>query len=251
MSRDARSGHWSRADASNQFAQELFAGLPRHYDVLGYLLSFGQDRRWRRAMLGALDLEPGDVVLDVATGTGGVALDLRRATGARVIGVDLSEPMLARASERLARERVDGITLVRGRAESLPFRDGAFDALSVTYLLRYVDDPGATLRELARVLKDGGVMTSMEFFVPPKRRWRALWWCYTRSLLPLAGLLTGGAAWRRAGSFLGPSISSFYRRHPLDNVVAMWHDAGLTRVRTRILSLGGGVVITAIKDAGA
>ncbi len=226
----------------NRFATELFDGLPARYDRLGWLLSFGQDRRWRSAMVERIRAAPGDVVLDVATGTAGVALELRAATGADVVGLDLTGRMLDIAQMKLNGLGETGVHLVQGRAESLPFPDEAFDAVTFTYLLRYVDDPAATLGELARVLRSGGVLANLEFYVPPSTFWRALWWLYTRAVLPVAGGLTGGREWYEVGRFLGPNISAHYRRYPLATTTGMWRAAGLTEVGVRVMSVGGGVV---------
>ena len=103
--------------------------------------------------------------------------------------------------------------LTAGRAEQLPFPDDTFDALTFTYLLRYVADPAATLRELARVLKPGAPMASLEFLVPRNAFWRGWWWLYTRLVLPVAGAV-GGRDWITVGRFLGPNISGHYRRYP-------------------------------------
>jgi demethylmenaquinone methyltransferase/2-methoxy-6-polyprenyl-1,4-benzoquinol methylase len=118
-----------------------------------------------------------------------------------------------------------------------------FDVVTFIYLLRYVDDPATTIAELARVLRPGGTMASLEFHVPRRAGWRALWFAYTRLVLPAAGYLTGGASWARVGSFLGPSISEHYRRHPLAQTTQAWRDAGLVDVGAHLLSLGGGVVM--------
>jgi demethylmenaquinone methyltransferase/2-methoxy-6-polyprenyl-1,4-benzoquinol methylase len=136
----------------------------------------------------------------------------------------------------------DRIELVEGRAESLPFEDASFDALTFTYLLRYVDDPEATLRELARVVRPGGTIASLEFGVPPRLLPRAAWELYVRVGLPLAGRAVS-PGWHEVGRFLGPSIRSFYERLPLDRLLGLWADAGIEDVRARRLSLGGGIVI--------
>jgi demethylmenaquinone methyltransferase / 2-methoxy-6-polyprenyl-1,4-benzoquinol methylase len=230
----------------NAFARELFGGLPRRYDRLEEVLSFGQNRRWRTAMVDAVTASriPLRDVLDVATGTAGVATQLTARTSARVTGVDLTEQMLAVGRERLAARGLgDRVRLVCGRAEELPFPDAIFDALTFTYLLRYVADPAATLRELARVVRPGGVVSGLEFHVPPPPVWRPLWRLYTRLVLPLGGQLGGGRAWADVGRFLGPSIEEHYRRHPLEEHVRMWQDAGLVDVHTRTMSLGGGLVM--------
>jgi demethylmenaquinone methyltransferase/2-methoxy-6-polyprenyl-1,4-benzoquinol methylase len=227
----------------NRFAQHLFAPLPQRYDRLAEVLSFGQNGRWRRAMIRRIAPAHGDAVLDVASGTAGVALQIARA-GASVVGVDLTEQMLRQGQRNVGSSVVsDHIRLVAGRAEQLPFADASFDALTFTYLLRYVLDPEATLRELARVVRPGGRIASLEFMVPPSRFWRAWWWLYTRLLLPAGGLLTGGKEWFAVGRFLGPSISGHYRRYPVPWTVEAWRRAGFTDVGVRIMSLGGGLVM--------
>lgn len=229
----------------NGFARELFDGLPRRYDRLAELLSMGQNGRWRRAMVNAVAPSAPGLVLDVATGPGGVALQLAARTSARVVGIDLTPEMLQAGRANVARAPQAGrIGLLVGRAEELPFDDATFDALTFTYLLRYVADPAATLRELSRVVRPGGVVASLEFHVPPARPWHTAWFLYTRTLLPAAGWLTGGREWFEVGRFLGPSISEHYRRYPLSWHVAAWQDAGIDDVRVRLMSLGGGLVMS-------
>jgi demethylmenaquinone methyltransferase / 2-methoxy-6-polyprenyl-1,4-benzoquinol methylase len=227
----------------NDFARDLFDGLPRHYDALEELLSFGQNHRWRTAIVGAVAEGRPASVLDVATGTAGVALMLARRTQAEIVGVDLTEEMLRRGGSRVREADVDNVRLAVARAEQLPFPDASFDALTFTYLLRYVADPAATLRELARVVRPGGTIASLEFAVPPRPVWLPAWRLYTRIVLPAAGFLTGGREWAHVGRFLGPSIEDHYRRYPVEEHVAMWHEAGLEDVRTRTMSLGGGLVM--------
>jgi demethylmenaquinone methyltransferase/2-methoxy-6-polyprenyl-1,4-benzoquinol methylase len=237
------------ADGRNRFAQGLFTPLPGRYDRLAEVLSMGQNGRWRRAMVdriaGPWASGPDQaVVLDVASGTAGVALQLAARTGARVVGVDLTEPMLREGQARVAAAGMEPrISLVTGRAEQLPFPDASFDALTFTYLLRYVEDPQATLTELARVVKPGGTVASLEFCVPPGPLWRAAWEVYTRAILPAGGLLLGGEPWLRVGRFLGPNITGHYRRYPVPWTVQAWQRAGFTAVGTRLMSLGGGLVM--------
>ena len=233
-------------DDPNRFARDLFDGLPARYDRLAELLSFGQNGRWRAEMVSHVaPVVPADgVILDVASGTAGVALQLAARTGARVAGADLTGPMLREGLRRVTGAGLrDRIALVNGRAEQLPFPDSSFDALTFTYLLRYVRDPQATLAEMARVLKPGGVMASLEFAVPAGRVWHPAWQAYTRTVLPAGGLLLGGREWFRVGRFLGPNITAHYRRYPVGWTVEAWQKAGLTDVGTRVMSLGGGLVM--------
>ena len=226
------------------FARALFAGLPARYDRLAAVLTLGQDRRWRREMIDHVAMTHPGTVLDVATGPAGVALELANRTEARITGIDLSEDMLGRGRRNVAAAGRDGrIGLVVGQGERLPFPAAAFDALTFTYLLRYVADPAATITELSRVVRPGGAMASLEFAVPPTRFWRGWWWLYTRAVLPLAGAALGGRAWFDVGRFLGPNISEHYRRYPVAATVAAWEAAGLTDVSVRRMSLGGGLVM--------
>jgi demethylmenaquinone methyltransferase / 2-methoxy-6-polyprenyl-1,4-benzoquinol methylase len=232
------------ADARKEQALRLFAGLPRRYDAAGAILSFGQDPRWRRAMVSRVDAGPHDRVLDVATGTGMVAAALVRRYGCRVVGLDQSPEMLGGAAAKLRADPdlAERIELVRGQAESLPFEDREFDHLTFTYLLRYVADPAATLGELARVVKPGGRIASLEFMLPPNPVARALWRVYARFGLPALGRLIS-RDWYEVGRFLEPSISDLYRRLPLERQLELWRAAGIESVQAKVMSLGGGVVI--------
>ncbi len=233
------------AGGRNRFAQELFTPLPGRYDRLAEVLSFGQNARWRRTMIDRVVPRAPARVLDVATGTAGVALQLATRTPAGVIGVDLTPAMLKTGRRRiLAHGAWDRVQLVAGRGEQLPFPDAAFDALTFTYLLRYVDDPQATLRELARVVRPGGTAASLEFMVPPRRFWRAWWWLYTRLVLPVGGLVAGGRAWFEVGRFLGPNISAHYQQFPVAWTVEAWRTAGFDDIQVRLMSLGGGLVMS-------
>jgi demethylmenaquinone methyltransferase/2-methoxy-6-polyprenyl-1,4-benzoquinol methylase len=221
-------------------ARDLFAGLPSAYDRAGALLSFGQDPRWRRTMVDALRVTPSDRVLDVAAGTGLVTAALRQTYDCDVVALDQSPEMLARAEERF---RYDTrVRVVLGEAEWLPFADGEFDALTFTYLLRYVDDVPATLRELMRVVRPGGRVASLEFGVPSSPVWRAGWWGVTRTVLPVAGCLIS-RDWWDVGRFLGPNIEEFARTWPPERLAEAWIDAGMARVAVRRMSFGSGVVM--------
>jgi demethylmenaquinone methyltransferase / 2-methoxy-6-polyprenyl-1,4-benzoquinol methylase len=235
----------------NRFAQELFTDLPTRYDRLAEVLSMGQNGRWRRAMVDRIVPSSPAKVLDVASGTAGVALQLASRTTADVFGVDLTIGMLAQGRRNVAQAGMAArVQLVAGRAEQLPFPDQTFDALTFTYLLRYVEDPQATLRELARVVKPGGAVASLEFFLPPNRFWRVMWWFYTRLLLPAGGWLTGGREWLTVGRFLGPNISGHYKKFPLAWTEEAWRTAGFENVGVRIMSLGGGLVMWGTRSGG-
>ena len=195
--------------SGNQVAREVFAGLPPRYDRLAWLLSFGQDRRWRRAVVERVAAGRPRLVLDVATGPAGVALAVARRTGATVVGVDLDEPMLRRGAANVrAAGRSAEVLLVAGRAERLPFPDGAFDAVSFSYLLRYVDDPAAgvaragALRAAGRDAGEPGVLRAAG-----RRLARRL------AVLRVRGAAAGRWAGRRPGVVAGGPVP--VREHPV------------------------------------
>ena len=235
------------ASAKTRHARSLFAGIAPQYERMGALLSFGQDARWRRTMVSKVNAIPGSWVLDVAAGTGLVSRELAARKRVHVASLDPSEEMLRSGSGPARMAGLGGqIHPVLGRAETLPFQDETFDSVTFTYLLRYVDDPEATMRELARVLRPGGTLACLEFFVPRSPIWYPLWLLYTRGVMPVAGAAVS-AAWGHTGSFLGRSISRFYATYPLPEQIRWWQAAGLRHVRSREMSLGGGIVIWAVK----
>jgi demethylmenaquinone methyltransferase / 2-methoxy-6-polyprenyl-1,4-benzoquinol methylase len=242
----------------NSFAQRLFTPLPARYDRLAELLSFRQNGRWRQAMIDHLDSAngqsaagTGQVVLDVAAGTAGISLQLASRLGGRVVGLDLTEQMLRQGQRNVAAAgAADQVVLLAGRAERLPFADATFDALTFSYLLRYVADPQATLSELARVVRPGGRIASLEFAVPSSPFWRACWTAYTATLLPLAGLVTGGPQWWQVGRFLGPNIRQHYRAYPVGWTVDAWQRAGIGDVGWSAMSLGGGLIMWGTRAGG-
>jgi demethylmenaquinone methyltransferase / 2-methoxy-6-polyprenyl-1,4-benzoquinol methylase len=223
----------------NARARSLFDGVADSYERPAELLSLGQYHRWRRCAVRNLAVTEGAIVLDVATGTGLVARALVRDRGVRVVGLDLTPAMLRRAPG-------PAIALVGGRAEQLPFPDSCFDGVVFTYLLRYVDDPAATVAELARVLRPGGSMASVEFGLPRSGILRACWKIYALWIFPRIAALFG-RGWRAVAQFLGPSIVEFNQRWSLAAVEDLWRRAGMERVTTRTLTLGAGVVTFGVK----
>ncbi|HSI96999.1 MAG TPA: class I SAM-dependent methyltransferase [Gaiellaceae bacterium] len=226
--------------ARTAHARALFAPLGPSYDRVGAVLSLGQDPLWRRFLVSRLPSDHAHV-LDVATGTGLVATELLR-RGFRVTGLDQSAEMLEVARRRFGKR----IELVEASAEALPFTESSFDHLTFTYLLRYVDDPRATLAELTRVVRPGGVVASLEFGVPGGPA-RPLWDAYVGAVLPVAGAVLR-SGWPDVGRFLGRSIRAFWAEYPLERQLDLWRSAGIRGVEVRRLSLGGGVVMWGTKS---
>ena len=166
-------------------AARLFAPIAPTYERYARLLSFGQDGRWRRFLVDRVAPAPADTVLDVACGTGSIAAELVRRADCSVVGLDRSEEMLAEARRSLAAAGLAGrVRLEQGDAQQLPFADASFDHLTGGYLLRYVDDPTATIAGLARVVRPGGRMALLDFGVPPGPAAHALWRLYVGVGLP-------------------------------------------------------------------
>jgi len=232
-----------RSTEPGALALRLFAPIAKSYDRYATLLSFGQDPRWRRFLVDRIEAGPNDAVLDVACGTGAISLALARSYGCSVLGLDQSAEMLAEGRRRVAAAGLENrVRLEQGNAETLAFPDGAFDALTSGYLLRYVEDPAATLAELARVVRPGGRMAILDFGVPGNPVARAAWRLYVGVGLPTLGALVS-PGWREVGRVLRDSIPSFYARYPLERQLADWRAAGIDDVQARPLSLGGGLVI--------
>ena len=231
----------------NRFAGRLFAPIAQQYDRMGVVLSLGQDPRWRRFLVSKTNAIPGSWVLDVAAGTQLVSRELAASRNVHVVAVDQSEQMLLAGREPTRIAGLDRLIVpILARAEQLPLKDGSFDAVTFTYLLRYVDDPAATVAELARVLRPGGSIAMLEFSVPPDPRLRAGWLAYTRAITPLVGAAVS-PAWARTARFLGSSISRFDRDHPLDEWVSWFQRAGIAHVRTRSFLFGTAIVLWGVK----
>ena len=232
----------------NRLARRLFDSIANNYEGPARAFSLFQYDRWRRLLVSRLDLTESSAVLDVSTGTGLVAMDIARAVGCPVVGLDLSARMLRRGRQNLnASPLGQTVSLVQGTAEALPFPDDRFDAVVFTFLLRYVEDRQAVLDELARVLKPGGQMASLEFYIPRGPVLYPLWLLHTRVAMPLGTKLIS-PGWGDVGSFLGRSISTFYRENTLEDLTRMWTRVGIVGVNTEVLSLGGAVVTWGRKE---
>ena len=227
---------------SNDIARPLFSGVASSYEWASQLLSYGQYRRWHRSLVEQLTLPAPALVLDMATGTGAVAFRIARRPTVRVIAADITRPMLLQAQARATRDgQPPAIDIVECTAEAIPFPDAVFDAVIFTYLLRYVSDVPAALRELTRVVRPGGMMLSLDFAVP-RGLFYPLWRLHTDLVLRLGGALIS-PGWRRAGAFLGTSIRDFYRRWPEERILQLWRECGFPDAQARRLSLGGAVIM--------
>jgi len=223
-------------------AQDLFDGIAPSYDTWAQVLTFFQYLRWRRFLVSRMALRQGNLVLDVCTGTAGVALEIADHHNGRIVGLDVSHLMLEAGLRAVEKKSLDGrVQLIQGRAEHLPFPDETFDAVVFTYLLRYVQDPDATIRELSRVLKPGGELLSLEFGIPETSWIKALWLIYNKVVMPVMTIPIS-RGWHRVGCFLGPNISEFCKRCPVDRIAAIWRENGFPVVEIKHL-LGGAAIV--------
>jgi len=204
----------------------MFDGVARRYDRTNTVLSFGQDRLWRRAIRRALELRPGERILDLAAGTGVSTEQL----GDRAVGVDISLGML-----RAGAARRPSVTLLAGDALALPFRDGVFDAVTIAFGLRNVHDTGAALREMARVTRPGGRLVVCEFSRPSSAPFRAVYLEYLMRALPVVARRV--ASNPEAYVYLAESIRAWPDQAGLGTRMA---ESGWTHVAWR--NLTGGVV---------
>jgi demethylmenaquinone methyltransferase/2-methoxy-6-polyprenyl-1,4-benzoquinol methylase len=233
--------------AINDTARALFAPLGGDYDRWAAILSFAQDPRWRRHLIRHVPVTSDARVLDVATGTGAIARGLVRRYGCTVVGIDQSPQMLDGARERITRAGLAGrIELSLGSAEEIDFEDGSFDALTTGYLLRYLDDPQATMPRLLRLLRPGAPFALLDFGVPPNVAARAAWHLYTGLVLPVVGRLVS-PGWAEVGRYLRPSIRTFGAEYPPERLRAMLTGAGGGDVHVQRLSLGGGIVAWGVR----
>lgn len=212
----------------------MFGEIAPAYDSLNHLLSGRLDRRWRKLAARAATnrLNPCARLLDLAAGTGDLAAELAGAVpGARVYGADFTRPMLARAAKKFGRERHEWI---EADAMAMPFPDGFFDALTIAFGLRNMDDRPAALAEMSRVVRPGGRVAILEFGRPRNRLWRSLFEFYSFQIMPRIGRLISGSM---AYFYLARSIRRFWSEAELTNRMRA---AGLVDIR--VTPLLGGIV---------
>lgn len=220
----------TRADLDKKRAEvsAMFDGVAPRYDLLNAVLSLGQERRWRQHTLAALDLRPGERVLDLAAGTGTSSVPYEQA-GATVFPTDYSMGML-----QVGKRRQPQLTFVRGDALALPYADDSFDAVTISYGLRNVEDTAGALREMLRVTRPGGRLVVAEFSTPTHPWFRFI---YTRGalrLVPLAARISSNPA---AYGYLAESILAWPDQEGLATLIA---EAGWRDVEHR--NLTGGIV---------
>lgn len=219
-----------------RFVHTLFSQVAPTYDLLNRTLSMGQDRMWRRVAARETALRPGDSALDVATGTGDLARELLRYTGAqgRIVGLDFCLPMLE-IGRRHNRRLHAPIEMVEGDAMDLPFHKDTFNAATIAFGTRNVMDLERCFREMARVVRPGGRVVCLELARPLWPPFRSLYLAYFNRMLPSLARLVHPR--KRNYAYLPASLAAFVDREELSTIM---RDAGLTAIR--IVNLTGGIV---------
>jgi demethylmenaquinone methyltransferase / 2-methoxy-6-polyprenyl-1,4-benzoquinol methylase len=222
------------AAARSARIQLMFSRIAVRYDLMNRLMTGGQDEAWRRLAAAKLDLSADTWCLDLATGTGDLALAVRRAyPSARVVGLDFAPAMLQLAQQKLHACGEQGVVLARGDALALPFADAQFDGLVNGFLLRNVVDLPRTLAEMRRVVKPGGRVVSLEITRPQTPVFRQLFQLYFYRLVPLIGGIIAGDL--QAYTYLPNSLTNFPDAQSLKGLMLQ---AGYRSVDVRLLSLG-------------
>jgi len=220
----------------------MFDRIAGRYRLMNTLMTFGRDRAWRRAVVRAAALPPGGRLLDLASGTGDIALEaLRQQPGARVTAADFSLGMM-----RVGRQRPGGgrILWCAADALALPFADAAFDAVTSGYLLRNVADRVGAFREQLRVVKPGGRVVCLDTSPPPASPWRPLLRLYLRRVIPALGRMVAGD--REAYAYLSASTEGF--KEP-EELAAIMRQAGLTEVGYQRFMAGTIAVHSGVRPA--
>jgi demethylmenaquinone methyltransferase/2-methoxy-6-polyprenyl-1,4-benzoquinol methylase len=222
-------------EAKARYVSGMFSRIARRYDLMNAIMSFGQDAMWRRVTVRAANPLPGNLALDVATGTGRIAQELAR-KGARAIGVDFTIAMMERGRDSGV-GAVEEVYFAGADALALPFADDTFDSVTTGFAMRNVTDIEAAFREMCRVVRPGGRVVCLEVGRPEWAPARVFHGLYTRRVVPLLGKLIAGDS--DAYTYLPSSMGRF---PPPEELAAIMRSAGLRNVRWKQLTMGAAAV---------
>lgn len=226
-----------------QQVEKMFDTISNNYDGLNRVISFGIDVKWRKKVVALVDEKNPQQVLDIATGTGDLAINLAKTGANRIIGLDLSEGMLAVGRKKVAKEQLSHlIELVQGDSEALPFENNTFDAITVAFGVRNFENLDKGLSEIYRVLKPGGIFVILETSVPTKFPFKQGYNFYTKNLLPLIGKLFSKD--EDAYSYLSESAAAFPYGERFNNIL---RKVGFTKVEDEPQTLGVATIYSASK----
>jgi demethylmenaquinone methyltransferase/2-methoxy-6-polyprenyl-1,4-benzoquinol methylase len=225
------------------YVREMFASIAPRYDLLNDILSFQRHRRWRRKAVELAGLRSGDTALDVCTGTGDFALDLKQVTGKNglVIGADFCRPMLIHGASKMLSCKQGDIPLLMADALQLPFQSNSFDTVTVGFGIRNVVNTKQAFLEMTRVAKPSGRVICLEFSSPQHWFWRPIVLFYQMRILPLIG---GMLSRKEAYHYLPNSIEAFHSREDLAKIM---QEAGLINISITDMNFGSVCIHMGIK----
>ena len=198
--------------------EQMFDTISTNYDGLNRVISFGIDVKWRKKVVRMVSATNPESVLDIATGTGDLAISLAKTGAKKIVGLDLSEGMLAVGRKKIQEENLNvKIEMIQGDSEALPFDDNSFDAITVAFGVRNFETLEKGLAEILRVLKPGGIFVILETSVPIKFPFKQGYYFYTKNLLPLIGKLFSKD--KVAYSYLSESAAAFPYGEKLNNIL--------------------------------
>jgi len=221
--------------------EEMFDDISKRYDFLNHFLSMGIDRGWRKKVIKEIKAVPHHAILDIATGTGDVAI---AASGldTQITGLDLSEKMLDVAREKVSKRGINNIELIKGDSENLPYDDATFDVVTVSFGVRNFEDLRKGLSEMQRVLKPGGKLIILEFSYPSKFPVKQLYHFYNSTLLPFFGKVISGSS--TAYTYLPESVKAFPEGQ---NFLDLLESSGFEKTGQKRLTFGISSLYTAFK----
>ena len=197
---------------------KMFDNISKEYDSLNRVISFGIDVKWRKKVVRIVANQQPDIILDIATGTGDLAINLTKTRATKIIGLDISEGMLEVGRQKIAKKNLDNtINMVLGDSENLTFSDNTFDAITVAFGIRNFENLEKGLSEILRVLKPKGIFVILETSVPTKTPFKQGYKFYTKSILPIIGKLFSRD--KVAYSYLSESASVFPYGATLNNIL--------------------------------
>lgn len=224
--------------------EEMFDNISENYDGLNRVISFGTDVKWRKKVIGLVKQSGANGVLDIATGTGDLAIQIAAETNAdKIVGLDLSEGMLAVGRKKIAAKQFeDRIEMIQGDSENLPFDDNSFDAITVAFGVRNFENLEKGLKEINRVLRPGGIFVVLETSVPTRFPYKQGYSFYSGYILPLIGKLFSKD--KQAYSYLSKSAASFPFGQDFNNILAK---SGFNKVNDDPQTFGVATIYTASK----
>lgn len=230
--------------AKKKQVEQMFDAISTRYDGMNRVISLGSDVKWRRKVVRmVMDTNP-ESVLDIATGTGDLAIAFaEKSLAERVVGLDLSEGMLSIARKKVHDTYLKNrVSFVKGDSESLPFEDNTFDAITVSFGIRNFENLEKGLSEILRVLRPGGIFVILETSVPEKFPWRQGYFVYTRGIMPFVGKVFSKD--KAAYDYLSESANVFPHGEALNNIL---RKIGFIEVENKPQTLGVATIYSATK----